>query len=347
MKQLTIILVAAVIFLTLGCEKRAGQAEEAARYDAEIDGPTCMLTVSTDENLLADQKKISRQARLDVESAEESTTPAPAADPAGEVRQVMIDLIANFKAGRMDRLAAALPSAEAAALRKFFNDFDKLNPKRESLKQLFKTKLKMEPPPDVKTGLSKDMFIYAIFGVNFSKVSLDDLDIKQVGETVVISGPNVRKVTFFKDGQVWKIQISPDARQLAGLLDEIVSITEKMGNELISGINNGSVTKDNHRAKMVEIEQRHGAVMGAKIRALMSNLLIPGMMPAPATSPPTSDTPAAKPVAKPAAKPVAKPAVAPAVKRPRPGAERRRPVERGSPERREREFERERPRRRR
>ncbi|MDY7010692.1 MAG: hypothetical protein SVV80_08065 [Planctomycetota bacterium] len=311
MKRLIIVLAVTVTFLALGCEKRAGRSAEADRYDAKIDGPVCVLTAGADENLLSDQKALSRQTELDAaavsenkektideDTEREDTNPAPTAGPAGAVRQVMVDLIANFKAERMDRLADVLPSAEAAALRRSFKDFNKLNQKEVSLVQLFRTKLKMEPPPDVKPELKKDatkMLVYAIFGVNFSQVSLDDLSIKQDGETVVISGPNVRKVTFSKDEQVWKIQVSPDARRLVELLEEAVTISERMTDELISGINNGSVTKDNHRAKMDEIEQRHGAVMGAKIRALMSKLLIPWMMPAPTMSPPTSNTPVAEP----------------------------------------------------
>ena len=313
MKQLAMVLAASVMCMTLGCEKRAGQAEETERYKTDIDGPTCMLEVSADENLLADQKKISRQAKLDAAApAEESTTPAPSANPAGAVRQVMAGLIADYKSGKVNQLADALPSADASALRRFFNGFDKLNQKRESLVQLFKTKLKMEPPPDVKMSHSTKLFIYAIFGVNFSQVSLDGLDIKQVNETVVISGPNVRKVTFSKDGQVWKIQISPDARQLTGLLDEVVAVSEKIDNDFISGINSGAITKDNHRARMDEIEKKHGAAMGSKIFPLMEKLLTPWWRkPAPATPPPASNTP------------VAKPAVALADKRPRSPVERR------------------------
>ncbi len=88
MKQLTIILAATMIFLTLGCEKRVGQAEDADRFDEKIDGPVCVLTVIADENLLADQKKISRQAKLDAESIEteektdgEDTTASPTPVP--------------------------------------------------------------------------------------------------------------------------------------------------------------------------------------------------------------------------------------------------------------------------
>ena len=66
------ILAATMIFLTLGCEKRIGQAEDADRFDEKIDGPTCVLTVSADENLLADQKKISRQTRTDAETPAET-----------------------------------------------------------------------------------------------------------------------------------------------------------------------------------------------------------------------------------------------------------------------------------
>ncbi len=95
MKQLAIVLAATVIFLTIGCEKRAGQAEEADRYKADIDGPTCVLIVRADENLLADQKILSSQAKLSEASAErenkttdeedagrEETTPVPADVPA-------------------------------------------------------------------------------------------------------------------------------------------------------------------------------------------------------------------------------------------------------------------------
>ena len=94
MKQLTMVLAAMVIFLALGCEKRAGQSEEADRYKAGIDGPTCVLAVGADENLLKDQKKLSRQAKLDVapamdegngtgeDTGPEDTTPAPTTSPA-------------------------------------------------------------------------------------------------------------------------------------------------------------------------------------------------------------------------------------------------------------------------
>ncbi len=93
MERLTIVLAATAMCLALGCEKRPGQAEEADKYKADIDGPTCALTAGVDENLLADQKKISRQAELDAESAEievkaagedtggEDSTPAPKTSP--------------------------------------------------------------------------------------------------------------------------------------------------------------------------------------------------------------------------------------------------------------------------
>ena len=94
MKQLMTILMAVMIFLAIGCGKRPGQAEEADRFDEKIDGPVCVLTVVADENLLADQGKISRQAQIDAASAVaeyiaddagtggEETTPEPKPEPA-------------------------------------------------------------------------------------------------------------------------------------------------------------------------------------------------------------------------------------------------------------------------
>ena len=83
MRQLTTALAIAAICLALGCKEKTSQPEEATRFEAAIDGPTCVLTVHHDENLLKDQRQLARQAGSVVTEGGPTATPssAPASKP--------------------------------------------------------------------------------------------------------------------------------------------------------------------------------------------------------------------------------------------------------------------------
>lgn len=81
MKRLTMVLAAAVIFAAVGCEKKTDRPEEISRFDAEIDGPVCVLTVGRNENLLKDQEKLAREAETVVPEEPPPTEPSPTTSP--------------------------------------------------------------------------------------------------------------------------------------------------------------------------------------------------------------------------------------------------------------------------
>lgn len=119
---------------------------------------------------------------------------------------------------------------------------------------------------------------------DFTKIRFDDIQFKQEGQEVAVTGPQGLKMRFAKVGVDWKMKLPPEAKLLIQTLlpmfNELLGGFNKVVDEMTAGVNDGSVTKDNLEARAEELQKKHvGPVMEKFFEGMMKDMPAPGAPP--------------------------------------------------------------------
>ncbi len=296
MKRLTMILAATMIFLTLGCERRVGQAKDADRFDEKIDGPVCVLTVSADENLLADQRKISRQAKLDAETPAESEertddegttpspTPAPAGDPISAVKQVLGEAISAAKSSQPNQVLKFYTDADATAIKAVVGAAKKTESRMAALEKLVQDKLGLSLPNKMKEITQQKFYTPA---TDLALLNMDELKFETKGPDVIVTDPGNLVLIFTDTPGGWKIQLDQLERDLESVQGDVLAGLDKIADEMTTGINSGTITKDNFQTKADEMRDKYISAAMEKAHAILAKIFakFPAIKPEPKPKP--------------------------------------------------------------
>jgi len=298
MRRSVTILAAAATCFALGCKEKTSEPTELVGYDADTDGPACVIQPARDKSILADQTQARDEPRARTGApgfGPASTAPA-AATPVAEMRIRLGAVLAAAKAGNEERLADLFPAPFDGYLRKMMA----LDKKKRILGEAARTRLGQDLTKDFMDSLATMSDASgkgpgpAAFapGIPFRNVALDDVKFEAKGQTVVVTGPDGEPLTFAKTPQGWKAQLDvpPQMMGLLSVLGEMTGAQIQVVDGLIAGINDGSVTQANLKAKADALKAKHLKPAKEKLEKIFE-----GMMP--------TSGPASRPTTAPAAKP--------------------------------------------
>jgi len=262
------ILVAATMCLATGCKEKTSEPTELAGYDADTDGPACVIQPARDKNITADQTKARQtpRARTGASSgAPASTAPAATAptgaSPVAEVQVRLGAALAAAKAGKEEQFADLFSPPFDAFMRKVVT----LAKKTRILGEAARTRLGQDLAKDFIDALGQ---VSGAPGapqpevgpdIDFRKIALDDFKFQAKGQDVAVTGPDGMGFTFVKTGQGWKakLDIPPPMVGLLTLFEGMLDAQTQVLDGLIAGINDGSITQANLKAKADGLKAKH------------------------------------------------------------------------------------------
>ena len=286
MKNCLLVLAAGVMLcVPPGCER--GVEEDPAAYDRDVDGPPVVIrTPMPDYDVIGKPGVVRRRREVlaggdDVSSGDEAsgggedpTGPsAPASDDEiAEVKVVIEKVIATKDSGD-DSAAMAFFSEEAAtAIQEITQGTKDIQAKSLALHSLMETKFGAQYPDSIKENNKKRQT--EAMGPSspaeiMGEVSMEQLIFTKIGEKIVATGPKNNKFIFSKTAEGWKIGFDKNAREMLGVLRELLKGTTKMLDTMTAGINDDSITPDNVEAKAAELTTQLIAPVQKKLMAIM------------------------------------------------------------------------------
>lgn len=293
MKKLLAILAVAVACTALACEKKSDEVIRPTKFDRDLDGPPSRLGKPLNEDIAKDQRRIAREAgRAVAPVGSPPATPAPGAPAGGgsseEVKQIVARMMTTIKPGQEEKALDFLDPQEASAIRPLFKSIQQIGAKVKQLEKLVQTKLGAALPESMKGGGGEPPEPLPGMPKDFAKIRFDDIQFKEEGEEVAVTGPQGLKMRFAKVGADWKMKLPPEAKLLIQTLrpmfEELLGSFNKVVDEMTAGVNDGSITKDNLEARSEELQKKHvGPVMEKFFEAMMKDMQPPGA-PLPDTS---------------------------------------------------------------
>ena len=289
MKKLLTILAVAVACTALACEKKSDEVIRPTKFDPDLDGPPSRLEKPLNEDIAKDQRQIAREAgRVVAPVGSPPATPAPAAPAAGgatdEVKQIVARMMTTIKPGQEEKALDFLDVQEASALRPLFKSIQQTDAKVRQFERLVQTKLGAALPESMKDGGGGPPEPLPGVPKDFAKIRFDDIQFKQEGTEVAVTGPQGLKMRFAKVGADWKMKLPPETKLLMQTLrpmfQELLDSFNKVVDEMTAGVNDGSITKDNLEARAEELQKKHvGPVIEKFFEAMMKDMPGPGAPP--------------------------------------------------------------------
>lgn len=270
MRRFITVLCAASICMVIGCEKKYPRGEGRTGFDQKIDGPVNALKTPADDNLLADQGKISREFETDealppppaaapTPGPEPAPGPAPGPAPAASgksVNQVKRLITRMAAAAAKPREHAKLPGFFVGADATLIRPLTTGDPKNKATAflKLTKTTLGVKLPGEVDgmiRGMTKPPPLQDIIG-HASKYRYE-----QVGETIVATGPSGEQFTFVQVGSTWKAKLSAEGKDRVTVLKAIQDAAIKFLDEATAGVKDGSITRQTVEGMLQELQKKH------------------------------------------------------------------------------------------
>jgi hypothetical protein len=259
--------------LLAGCEGDRA-SEEAKPYDPEVDPPPMNLTVRTDRDLLADQRKLARKPA----TAAPTTTTAPATAPAGpsdtgpqvdEVKQAVAKLVEASKSGDPEQLRPVFAAADGEAMIGLLKAGVELPKKIAALQKAIKDDLGLaDAPPMLQQAMAQGGGTGPSMS-DLADIAPDALSYKIQGEDVLVTGPEGMKLVFSKASGQWKAGFDPMMNKMLPVLGELVQAQAKFIDTLTTGIKDREVTKDNIDQKAMELAEQLLKPAAKKLGELM------------------------------------------------------------------------------
>lgn len=269
MKRLVAIVGAVVLALAaVGCEREEQPAQPVA-YDPELDGAFPGLpALSVDPDFAAVRAAMAEKAAIDT----------PPADPIEDAKRVVANLFAAAKKGDDDAVIALFDEEEAATSRKLSSIAKNLPSKTATLEQLVQSKLGMEMPKEAKEGAFPHPGMGGEDMLNpLAGAAIQDCKFEQAGNDVLVTGPDGKKLRVVKTGPNWRIQFDAADKKMFAILTDLLTALEKVTDELIAGINNGALTKENFDEEAQKLAKQHMEPAAKKFMEMMAEAMAKGM----------------------------------------------------------------------
>jgi len=284
MKNCLLILVAGVMLcVSPGCQR--GVDEDPVSYDRDVDGPPVVIKTPMPDYDVIDKPRavVRRRAALLGAGDGSSGGTSGGADLTGPVGKASADEVAEVKAV-IEKVLATKDSGDDSAAMAFFSDeaataiqaitqgTKAVQAKSLALHSLMETKFGAQYPDSVKAKNEK-MQTEGLGPSSpadiFAEVSMEQLVFSKIGDKVVATGAKNDKFVFSKTAEGWKIGFDKNAREMLGVLGELLKGTTKMLDTMKAGIDDGSITSDNVEAKATELTNQHVKPIAEKFAAMM------------------------------------------------------------------------------
>ncbi len=282
-----IVLGIACLAVAAGCKRTGEVPEEPTVYDPELDGSVAAIsTVRTDP---ADLEPGSSVPYV-VETPSGGTgdtgggfqrQPAPdTGDPVEDVKIIYGRMIDAAKANNWEAVASYLDKPEATVFL-MLKGIENLPSKANRLEQLIQEK-GIEPPQDFKDDLSKMPNSDQLRELNvlqeLANERVSDLEFRQDGSTVrVFDEDGQPEADFVKVNGQWKQRMPSDMRGLAITMVGAIGAMNQVTNDLVAGIENGSITKDNFETRFEEIFRRSKDKVNSVVQGIGGGASMPDM----------------------------------------------------------------------
>ncbi len=278
MRRLTILLgLVLAAALAVGCD-RGEKYEEPKVYDPTIDSPPSTLVVEPDPQLLANQAEIAKKSPKRIASA--AGVPQAGGEPLESIKKTVLAFVDALEARQVDKITGFFVAQDAQAIKPGLVALFALQEKLAKLDQLIKTQFGPEIPDNVfQTTLAQIGLIIANPDKFDRPAILEALNKAQVttaGDRVTLTIANAQTFTFLNVNGSWKIELNPELRQSIGIISETVAGIHKVTDSISSGINDGTITKDNLVPKIREQGQAAVETLMAKIKASVPTPTTPG-----------------------------------------------------------------------
>ncbi len=292
-------LAAALALLAAGGCERPEEPEPTSEYDTEIDGPPPVYAPSGDPNLLADQKKLAREAAAKARAAlptplGPSAGPAraklpPGTNPVQSARQALQGAASALQAGRQQQ-ATDLMGPELARLLQQLTSLPQVMMKMKAVEQLVRQKFGDAAAAKVQTlgqlggqpgptgPAPQPAFDEMAKQFGQEKMLGEFLDMagakfEAEGDDVVVSQADGSQFRMVYTAQGWKIEMEPLMRDLLTAATEVFASMSKAADALTAGINDGSITQANFDARVQAVGEQHLKAATEKfLKAMMAGL---------------------------------------------------------------------------
>jgi len=269
MKRWAVVLCVSGLALgTFGCESKE-PVDEPALYDPDVDAPPSVLTVHEvpDVPVRAAPRLGAGEApaALPAKPGEPAgpvepgaPAPAPAPAPAGQavegVKQAMAGIIQAAKAERYNRMPAFMTDADAAAISNLARDYNAMVKKAKGFQDFAKAVADIDlsgkgPLTEKPKGLP-------MIGEGLENLAVDALTFEAQGANVIVTAPGGVKMTFVQEGGLWKRKLTAKDKMLVGLSKELFGAYDDFMDAVKTGIDAGSITKDNIDQKGQELLEK-------------------------------------------------------------------------------------------
>lgn len=295
MKNCLLVLVAGVMLCVApGCDR--GGDEDPVSYDRDVDGPPVAIkTPMPDYEVIGKPSVVARRRRVFQESSGDTSSGGGASgggeDPTGPSGPASADEIDEVKAV-FERVLATKDSGDDSAAMAFFDEeaataigeitrgTKEIQQKSLALHELMETKFGAEYPESLKernkqaqTEAMGPSSAVEILG----DVSVDQLVFTKTGEKIIAEGPKNEKYILSKTADGWKIGFDKNAREMVGVLRELMKGATKMLDTLSAGVEDGSITAENVEAKATELNEQLVAPVQKKLMAIMMKAMAGAM----------------------------------------------------------------------
>jgi hypothetical protein len=302
MRRSVILLTLAVLVLAGGCERKEA-SDEPQVYDPSLDAPPSPIVANPDPLLLANQSEIAKNAPKRASAMPGPARPVAAAGLAPEisattppaqagltpavaagatevspqtveaVKKTFLAMADTWAAKQIDKIPDLFVPEDATVFKPFLVIAYPLEDKARKLMQLIRQKL----GPQLSPGLAQ--FVQTTEGrlqqeINKKRnratvennLNKSQFALQPDGKVIVSNGKE--DIAFVQVNNVWKITLSQEQRLGVQEDSEFIRAVDRFYDSMLSGLQNGAITKDNADAQLSE---RAKTLMAPTMKKLQSS----------------------------------------------------------------------------